>query len=165
MIMGISLLIFDWGDTIMIDYDLPGPMSGWDRVGWIPGAEEALRVLSRKHKCVIATSAPHSGKKEMIAALERVGAHRYFEGFFSANELGVRKPDPAFFTTIIEKMAAFPVEAVSIGNIYEKDIAGAKEAGLYTVFLNSSGEKGTFPRADKIINSMSQLVEAIGTLK
>ena len=163
--MGISLLIFDWGDTIMVDHDLPGPMSDWERVGWIPGAEEALKVLSREYRCVIATSAPHSGKNEMMAALERVGAHRYFEGFFSANDLGVRKPDPMFFTTIIQQMGALPADAVSIGNIYEKDIAGAKEAGLYTVFLNSTGEKGSFPRADRIINSMSQLVEAIGTLK
>ena len=44
--MEIKTLIFDWGDTIMRDLGLPGPMKDWDRVEWIPGAKEMLKGSS-----------------------------------------------------------------------------------------------------------------------
>jgi putative hydrolase of the HAD superfamily len=163
--MEIKLLIFDWGDTIMVDFDLPGPMSEWERVDWVTGAEEALRELSKSYRCVIATSAPHSNSLEMVKALARVGAEQYFGEFYSANDMGVRKPDPLFFETILAREGFKPTEAVSIGNIYEKDILGAKEAGLFTVLLNTTDDSGPFPSADVVITSMEGLTGAMESLK
>ena len=134
----ISTLIFDWGDTIMHDYNLPGPMADWEKVEWIPGAEKALKTLSEKYTCIIATSADHSGTEDMIAALRRVGADKYFHHFFSSKELGYKKPDPRFFSSIVEKLNVTPGECVMIGNFYEKDITGAKQAGLQTVLFNEN---------------------------
>jgi len=96
IIQPIQALIFDWGDTIMQDFGYQGPMSRWPEVAWIPGAEASLKKLSKHYPCVIATSADHSGTEEMIAALKRVGADRYFRHFFASNDLGYKKPDPRF---------------------------------------------------------------------
>jgi putative hydrolase of the HAD superfamily len=155
----IKTLIFDWGDTIMRDFDEPGPMSEWEKVAWIPGVEESLETLSKKYVCIIATSAGHSDTAEMKKALARVGADRYFHQFYSRKELGYAKPDPRFFEAVLKKSAALPNETVMVGNLYEKDIIGAKQAGLTTVFFNEHNLKGNFPDADYIINNMNQLLE------
>ncbi|MBG0781117.1 MAG: HAD family hydrolase [Bacteroidales bacterium] len=155
----IKTLIFDWGDTIMRDFDEPGPMSEWENVAWIPEAEECLKTLSKHYVCIIATSASHSDTVEMKKALARLGADQYFHQFYSQKELGYAKPDPRFFKAVMKKSGALANETVMIGNLYEKDIIGAKQAGLTTVFFNEHNLKGDFPDADHIINRMNQLTK------
>jgi len=161
MNLPITTLVFDWGDTIMRDYNLPGPMTGWNKVDWIPGAEQALKSLSEKYKCVIATSADHSGTAEMIEALKLVGADKYFHHFFSSQQLGFKKPDPRFFSSITEILNLVPSECVMIGNFYEKDIVGAKQAGMQTVLFNENKIDGPFPDADNEISQMLDLLNVI----
>lgn len=161
LIKPIKALIFDWGDTVMRDFSFTGPMSRWDRVEWIPGAEKALDHLSEKYLCIIATSADHSDTGEMINALKRVGAHSYFRHFFSSKELGHQKPDPRFFIRIAEKLGLDTAFCVMIGNAYEKDITGAKAAGMQTVFFNEHSDTGNFRSADAIINNMTELIDLI----
>jgi putative hydrolase of the HAD superfamily len=153
----IKTLIFDWGDTIMRDFDEPGPMSGWKQIAWIPGAEESLKVLSKKYTCIIATSASHSDVPEMKKALSRVGADQYFQLFYSRKELSFAKPDPRFFSAVLQRSGAKAETSVMIGNLYEKDIVGAKMAGLTTVFFNEKKLKGDFQDSDHIITHMNQL--------
>lgn len=157
----IEQLIFDWGGTIMIDYAFPGPMYLWDRVDWVPGAEEALRRLTTRYPLCIATNAPHSGTLEMIKALERIGAKQYFTAFFSSKELAFGKPDPRFFETIAGKLGAVPSACVMIGDRYAKDIEGARSAGMKTIFYNEKKLLGPFPAADMVITDMGHLPEAV----
>lgn len=157
----ISLLIFDWGDTIMVDFAEEGPMHLWKEVAWIPGAEEALQRLVTHYPCVIATSASHSGTEEMILSLKRVGADIYFSRFFSSADLGSSKPDPSFFLAVAERTGKNPEQCAMIGNHYQKDIEGAKSAGMKTIFYNHSRIPGKFPSADRVISTMKELPEAI----
>jgi len=157
----VTALIFDWGDTVMRDYGLPGPMARWEKVDWVPGAETALKVLAQNYTCVIATNAGHSGTGEMIAALQRIDANKYFRYFFSSKELGYEKPDPRFFIAVTEKSGLKPERCVMTGNLYEKDIVGAKEAGMQTIFFNEKNIRGKYPKADVIISSMEQLLKVI----
>lgn len=157
----INTLIFDWGDTIMQDFELPGPMFLWDTVAWVPGAEESLKQFAKIYTCVIATSANRSGVKEMKAALIRLNAHEYFDHFFSSVDLGFRKPDPRYFKAITQKLGLIPKKCVMIGNSYSKDIVGAKAAGFQTVFFNADNSLGAFPAADDIIDNMENLSRVI----
>ncbi|NCC72788.1 MAG: HAD family hydrolase [Sphingobacteriia bacterium] len=157
----ISALIFDWGDTIMKDFDWPGPMYQWEKVDWIPGAEAALKILSQQYTCIIATSADHSGTTEMKAALRRVDADKYFHYFFASIDLGYKKPDPRFFLAITRELGLDPAKTVMIGNNYSKDIVGAKEAGLQTVFYDISHLPGNNPAADVILHDMYDLIKVI----
>ena len=154
----ISVLIFDWGDTIMRDFNLPGPMATWKKVAYIPGAQKALETVSAKYICVIATNANHSGTNEMIEALKRVGANTYFRHFFSSKDLGYQKPDPRFFSSITEKLGIKPENAVMIGNLYEKDIVGAKMAGMQTVLFDEKQQVIDFPDADMVIHHLDELI-------
>jgi len=160
----IKQLIFDWGGTIMIDYAFQGPMYLWDKVDWVPGAKEALAELSHLYPLSVATNAPHSGTEEMMKALERIGAKRYFTNFFSSKELGYGKPDPRFFRSIAEKLDVETDDCLMIGNHYAKDIAGAKKTGMKTIYYNEKGLKGPFPEADTIIDNMGKLIDAVTCL-
>ncbi len=155
----IKAIVFDWGDTIMRDFALPGPMSQWDKVAWVDGAETALKALSSKYTCIIATSADHSDTVEMKAALARVGADKYFHRFYSQKELGYKKPDVRFFQAVLRLSGFSPKESLMVGNLYEKDITGAKQAGMTTVFFNESGQQGDFEAADYQISHMALLNE------
>ncbi len=156
-----TTLIFDWGGTIMVDLDKPGPMYAWDEVAWVAGAELALQQLSPEYPCCVATSAGISDTPAMIKALQRVGADRYFRRFFSALEIGYDKPDPRFYQEICHRMGVTASSCIMTGNDYRRDIQGAREAGLMTVFFNANGHEGSFADADEVITRMEDLPVAI----
>jgi len=161
----IKALIFDWGDTVMRDFPAcPGSMAEWEQVEWIPDLQEPLKILNKKFTCCIASNAGFSDASLMKKALERVGAEKYFHFFFTSKDLGYEKPDSRFFQTIAEEINIIPEECIMIGNVYKKDICGAKAVGMKTIFFNENKRTGDFPDADKIIFSMKELMEAIDSL-
>jgi putative hydrolase of the HAD superfamily len=159
--MPIKALIFDWGDTVMRDFNLPGPMSEWDRVEAVPGVKMALEILSKKYTLIIATSAAHSDSTDMKRALARSRLANYFSHFYSLKELGTSKPDPAFFTKALELSGFSKDEVTGIGNLYEKDIVSAKAAGLTTIFFNENKLEGDFHDADHMIHTMGELPDLL----
>jgi len=160
----VKALLFDWGNTIMVDFGLPGPMYTWQRVAWVEGAEKALQRLSINYTCCLATNAGASTTPEVIMALKRVGADKYFKHIFLAKEIGFKKPDPQFFQVIIDHFNMQPSFFIMIGDNYRNDCEGAKNAGIKTVFFNAKHVKGSFPMADAVINSLDELESTIGML-
>jgi HAD superfamily hydrolase (TIGR01509 family) len=161
----IKALIFDWGDTVMRDFpECPGPMAEWEHVEWIPDLEDALKILNKKFTCCIASNAGFSDASLMKKAMERVGAEKYFHFFFTSKDLGYEKPDSRFFQKIAEEISFAPGECIMIGNVYKKDICGAKAVGMKTIFFNEKKLTDDFPDADKIIFSMKELIVAIDSL-
>jgi len=162
----IKALIFDWGDTVMRDFpELKTPMFTWEHVEYIPDVEQALAALKGRFTMVIATNAGQSDTAAMIKALQRVGADKYFHYFFSSKDLGFEKPDVRFFTTIDQTIHIKPDECIMIGNLYEKDIIGAKDAGMKTILFDEKSSKLAFPKADRLIDSMKLLVDAVRRLR
>jgi putative hydrolase of the HAD superfamily len=157
-------LLFDWGNTIMVDFELPGPMYAWEKVAWVEGAEDAVKSLFMRYELSLATNAGASDTSGVIKALERVGAERFFKNIFLAQEIGYKKPDPRFFNYIIKRLNASPSSVVMIGDNYEKDIAGAKNAGLKTVFFNANHRKGPFDKADLVIENLKELPAMVDKL-
>ncbi|MCX6231477.1 MAG: HAD family hydrolase [Bacteroidetes bacterium] len=161
----IKAIIFDWGDTVMRDFpELKTPMFSWEKVEYIPDVEQALEILMNKYILVIATNAGQSDTNAMIKALKRVAADKYFSYFFSSKDLGFEKPDIRFFTSIALTIEIKPEDCIMIGNLYEKDICGAKDAGMYTILYDEKSVENAFPKADRIIHSMKTLTDAIKSL-
>lgn len=155
-------LIFDWGDTVMRDFpELKTPMFCWEHVELIPYVEEALKILSKQYLMVIATNAGQSDTSAMIKAMKRVEVDKYFNYFFSSKDLGFEKPDPNFFLTIANTIKYDVNECVMIGNLYEKDIVGAKDAGMKTILFDEKNLNKLNPKADYVIISMKDLPKVI----
>lgn len=161
----IRAVIFDWGDTVMRDFaGYDGPMVSWPRVELIPGADQALASLSPTYLCCLASNAGISNAELMGQALERVAVRQYFHHLWTSKELGVAKPDPRFFLGVAARLSLAPGECVMVGNDYAKDIAGARAAGMRTVWLNPSGDAAPGTAADLVIESMADLPGAVSRL-
>jgi membrane-associated phospholipid phosphatase/beta-phosphoglucomutase-like phosphatase (HAD superfamily) len=142
----IRVVLFDWGNTLMVDDGQPGAMADWPRVAAVPGAAEALAALLGRYRLCVATNADDSGAEKVMTALGRVGLARFIERVFSSRDLGARKPDPAFYAAVLDALQADAVardepplcadQVVMVGDDYENDVVGACAAGLEAIWFN-----------------------------
>jgi putative hydrolase of the HAD superfamily len=63
-----------------------------------------------------------------------------FDAVFIADEVGMVKPDPLLFAHACRTLETSPAHTAMVGDRYDRDISGALEAGLATVWLNLRGE-------------------------
>ncbi len=164
----IELVVFDWGDTVMRDMpQYGGPMVDWPHVEAMPEIEMALRALKPAYRLALATNAAASGAEHVRAALARVGLDELFDSILTARELGVSKPDPAFFDALLAACGCMPHQAVMVGDNFRTDIVGAKLASLWAVWYNPThaappGDSAL--AADAEIGALSDLAAAIRAL-
>jgi len=123
-------IIFDWGNTLMTDFNLPGAMCDWDTVEAIDGAVDVCRDLSQRFLLVIATNGSVSGAGEVKKALARVGLDTFFKKIYAQKDIGFGKPDKRLFDHIMKDLNAMPEECVMIGDNIEKDVLGAMHYGI-----------------------------------
>jgi putative hydrolase of the HAD superfamily len=155
-------IVFDWGDTLMRDFPgTPGPMYVWDRIEVFPNAALVLEKLSAQFVLTVASNAGESDTADMRKALVIGQIDHYFRNHYTSKDLGVCKPDPAFFTTICAEAGFDPAHSVLIGNDYKKDIVGAKAAGLTTILVNHAGVEGPFELADYVVSELKELLDVL----
>jgi putative hydrolase of the HAD superfamily len=63
-----------------------------------------------------------------------------FDAIFIADEVGMVKPDPLLFAHACRTLETAPARAAMVGDRYDRDMSGAMEAGLTTIWLNVRGE-------------------------
>lgn len=157
-------VVWDWGDTLMRDIPgQPGPMAGWPVVEAMPGAAAALRALAHLPVQVqrVGTNATESDGAQVALALERVGLRGHLTHFVTSRELGIGKPDPAFFARVAEEVGLPASDLLSIGNDLDKDIVPAKTAGLATVWVNLDGSTARHSAADLVVHGLARLAEVV----
>jgi FMN hydrolase / 5-amino-6-(5-phospho-D-ribitylamino)uracil phosphatase len=82
-----------------------------------------------------------------------------------SEELGVHKPNPAFFTRALELMACRPGEVAYVGDRLDNDVLPASAAGMRAVWIRR-GPWGaihdqTPPTGTLVVDSLTELVERI----
>jgi putative hydrolase of the HAD superfamily len=70
-----------------------------------------------------------------VPEMRMVGLDGYFYPIVISGDLGYRKPDPRMFTLALGRMHLLPEETVFVGNDMYRDIYGARQAGMRTVFF------------------------------
>lgn len=104
-----------------------------------PGAAELLRDLkARGMKLGMITNGLSETHREKIALL-RIG--ELFDAIFIADEVGMIKPDPLLFAHACTTLGSSPSHSAMIGDRYDRDIRGAHDAGLFTVWVNVRRER------------------------
>jgi putative hydrolase of the HAD superfamily len=133
----IKALLFDWGNTLMIDFqDQKGPMYNWDKIEPVKNAKTCLYKLSQLYPCYIATNAKDSSKEDIYKALNIVGLGIYITDIFCFKEIGYEKPSSDFFNTIFERLSLVPNEIVMIGDDLEKDFKGAIKNDIIAIIFD-----------------------------
>jgi putative hydrolase of the HAD superfamily len=103
-----------------------------------PDAVDLLKTLKgRGVKLGLLTNGVSETHHEKIALLQ---ISQYFDALFLADEVGMVKPDPLLFAHACRKLESSPSVSAMVGDRYERDIAGAIEAGLYSIWVNVRNE-------------------------
>lgn len=98
------------------------------------GAEDLLRKLHEK-KIPLAICSDLTTAIQ-LRKLEKLGIAKYFSAIVTSEEVGIEKPDKKMFAQVAYKLKIAPRNLLMIGDDYSKDIMGAKDFGLKTLWFN-----------------------------
>ena len=77
--------------------------------------------------------------------LARVGLDGYFEATCYAAEVGLAKPDPAFFAEAVARAGGRPETTLALGDRLDNDYEPARAAGLHAVLVDRYGRADGAP--------------------
>ncbi|TAM60518.1 HAD family hydrolase [bacterium] len=121
-----------------------------------PNVDEQLERWRASYRLALLTNGFSETHREKIALLE---IEPYFDAILIADEVGMVKPDPRVFLHACERIGTTPAQTVMVGDRYDRDIVGAIEAGLRTIWVNVRGEplpQGR-PSPDAVIGEIAAL--------
>jgi len=111
-------------------------------IGYRRAKEAALTLYPHVHltltglarmglKMAVVSDAPRLPVWLRICGL---GLQHYFDAVVTSDDSGVKKPHVKPFQMALSKLAVQPQEAIMIGDWAERDVVGAKAAGMKVVF-------------------------------
>ncbi|MGH7203734.1 MAG: HAD family hydrolase [Candidatus Levyibacteriota bacterium] len=99
-----------------------------------PQVKEVLEELSSKYILATASLAHAS---ITILELEYTGIAQYFKHLYFSSQIGYRKTSPKFYESILNLSGAVAKESVMIGDNFEFDIKGGKDAGMFSIWIKN----------------------------
>jgi putative hydrolase of the HAD superfamily len=94
------------------------------------------------------------------ADLGTIGIAEHFEVRLHAAELGFAKPDVRAYRALADALTLQPAEILFVGDEPQADVAGPRNAGMQTVWVNRGGHAwpGDLPAADHVVADFHELV-------
>jgi len=103
---------------------------------FLPGAEEAVEILSKTYRLFLASNGTASVQKGRMTS---ANLYRFFERVFVSQEIGHNKPSKAYFDACFAQIPDFdPEKAMIVGDSLSSDIQGGINAGIKTCWVNPS---------------------------
>lgn len=107
---------------------------------FLPGAEETVELLSKKHRLFLASNGNASVQKGRMTS---ANLYRFFEKVFVSEEIGHNKPSKAYFEAAFAQIPGFdPAKALMVGDSLSSDIKGGINAGIRTCWVNPGHAPG-----------------------
>jgi putative hydrolase of the HAD superfamily len=101
-----------------------------------PDAEATLADLGRDHRLALVTNGAPDVQREKLGATTLGG---YFATIVISAEIGIGKPDPRIFRAALASLGVTSGDAVMVGDSLDRDVAGARRAGMRSVWLDRAG--------------------------
>lgn len=120
-----------------------------------PDVKPVLDILSNQYTLAAVTNGN--------ADIGLTGVGVWFDFSVSSADVGEQKPHPAVFEAAMSRALTTPQETVHIGDDEHRDIYGASEAGIRTVWLNRSNRDWAHNEceADFHIRSLAELPDIL----
>lgn len=131
-------------------------------LGPYPGVAETLgEMKSRGLKLALLTDGL---RLKAWMRLNAASLDKYFDVVVTFDDTGKKKPAREPFERALAELAVRPEECLMVGDWPEKDMIGAKEAGMLTCWAKygSCGRQGT---ADYVIDSFGELLGVIEAIR
>jgi putative hydrolase of the HAD superfamily len=123
--------------------------------------DQVPEVLSHVNR-IFRTGAVTNGN----ADLEQIGIDSYFDFYLTSAEVGFCKPHPVIWESVVSHANCEPREIIHVGDDPVRDVEGAANAGMKTVWVNTFAQKweGAL-RPDEEITRISELPGALARLQ
>ena len=120
-----------------------------------PDAPPALRALSARGVRLVVASDWDCSLPYWLA---RTGLAELLDGAVSSAVVGEAKPSPAVFRAALEIAGASPAQALHVGDSVDKDVAGARAAGLRAVLMARDGLASDGVEAIRSLEELTSLI-------
>jgi putative hydrolase of the HAD superfamily len=119
-----------------------------------------LVELAKMHlKLGVVSDAP---AREAWLRLCYLDFHHLFDTVVTFDDTRVRKPAPEPFLEALKRLGVRPEESLMVGDWAERDVVGAKQVGMKTVFARYGDTFGTLvSNADYAIDDVAEVVEIV----
>jgi putative hydrolase of the HAD superfamily len=118
-----------------------------------------VQLVKRGLRLAVVSDAPG---REAWLRLCYLNFHHLFDQVVTFDDTGERKPSPKPFQRVLELLKIRPQEAIMVGDWPERDMVGAAQLGMTTVFARYGDTFGTVEsNADYDINDISELLEIV----
>lgn len=121
------------------------------------GISEVLSKLKERFKLGLLTNAYDA--PEQRKRISYSGLDDYFDEILISGEIGVYKPDPRVFFSLLSRLGVVPEKAIYIGDSIEHDVFGANSAGMKSVLFSKK-----FKRISSVANYHAHGVEGLENL-
>ncbi len=122
-----------------------------------------MELLKRGLKLAVVSDAP---RLQAWTRLVQVGLHHFFQAVVTFDDTNKRKPAREPFEFSLKLMGVKPEEAIMVGDWAERDILGAAQLGMITVFARYGDTFGTkVSGADYEINDIIELLDIVDSLR
>jgi FMN phosphatase YigB (HAD superfamily) len=140
-------ICFDFGDTLVDEAsEVKDETSTTLRAELIPGSDQLLRELKRRdYKLALVADGPPG---TYINVLNQHNLYDLFDAFAISEELGVQKPHPRMFVHALDQLRIARQDygrTLMVGNHLERDIKGANEVGMISVWLDWAPRRSKVP--------------------
>jgi putative hydrolase of the HAD superfamily len=119
-----------------------------------------LQLLREKLKLAVITNGPSEGQREK---LDLTGLTPFLDLVVVSSDLGVGKPDARIFRFALDHLGLEPACVWHVGDSLVHDVAGARNAGLRSAWLNRRqlSPAAEAPSPDHEITTLTELVELL----
>ncbi len=132
-----------------------GTMTLYPRVN-----QTLMELMKMGIKLTVLSDAP---KMEVWLRIVSLGLHHYFDEIITSEDFGVKKPDPKPFRRAIEVLGTKPEETIMVGDWPDRDVKGAKAAGIRAIWAKYGDTFGTKESGAEF--DVNDIYEVVGIIK
>lgn len=125
-----------------------------------PEVQSVLKTLQRSYPLGLITNGLSCLQRFKI---EQSGLGHFFQATVITADIGTRKPEPAAFETILERLNVRADQALMVGNSVGGDIGGAQAVGMKAILIDRGELHDVRPEVipDAVIHSLDELLTII----
>jgi putative hydrolase of the HAD superfamily len=140
-------ICFDFGDTLVDEAsEVKDETLVTLRAELIPGADQVVRELKQRGYKLALVADGRPGTYHNV--LTQHGLYDLFTVFAISEQLGFEKPDPRIFIHALDLLGIAEKDygrTVMVGNYLERDIKGANQVGMISVWLDWAPRRPKVP--------------------
>ncbi|WP_353117889.1 HAD family hydrolase [Nitratidesulfovibrio sp.] len=134
------------------------------RLRLYPGVRTILDDLAGRYKLAALSDAQSAWAVPEMRALD---IEHYFNPIIVSGDYGFRKPDRRIFLAALDGLGLEPCDALFVGNDMFRDVYGAKQIDMKTIYFSSNQGRKRSKRAepDYIVYKFEEIPRAIEFIK